>query len=388
MLNKSNLEKIEKRIRSQSCKLRFKWNLEKAFHFIIFPLILLLKSFVCGKNLKERYKILVVARILRIGDILTLQPAIRTIRNKYPKSRIDILVDEPLIDFAKKVLDVDKAIGFDKERSLTEYMRFLFRLRRENYSKSYIFVSDFLSILSSLLIGIPERIAYNFNMRGHPASRYVSPPPTMNRPGFLYPEGYEDIHITELWQRLVSDKRNDIKIEINPEQFRTLPDILKNRDYIVIHPSTDETSYLWITERWIEIAKRIVDRGYEVVITGGPDDTELASEISNGVNRSVINLSGKTDLSQYISVLAYSKLVVTLDTSAGHIGAGFNKPVVVLFGPGDEVIWQPYGDRVTVVRGDSTCNMCKKPQCFQDKHYCMQSIETDCVWQTILPYIH
>lgn len=388
MLSERERKRTKRQITYHTLKIRSKHLIEKAFHFLISPLTIFVSTLI-GTPGKSPRRVLVVATTLRIGDVITTQPAVREIRKKYPDSEIDILVDEFLTGLAGSVLDVDRAVGFDRSLSILKTIRFIFDLRKNHYDIAYVLVTDFKNIILPFLLSIPRRISYNFNGRGHPSTIRSKPPDTMNLPGFLYPENYDEVHITETWMNLVDDEKEVGELEFKKSLLKEIPDGLKVLDsYVVLHPSTDEESYLWVTDRWKEIAKKITDSGFKVVLTGSKRDRDITELISYNFDSRVVDVAGNTDLKEFISIIAKAELVITLDTSAGHIASLTGTPPVVLFGPGDETIWKPLGDRSVAVRGESPCSICKKPVCFQKVHHCMEAISVEHLWEVIKPLLH
>jgi len=88
--------------------------------------------------------------------------------------------------------------------------------------------------------------------------------------------------------------------------------------------------------------------------------------------------AGGMNLPRFAALLRKSQILVSVDTSAGHIADAVGATAVVLFGPGDERIWRPYGKRHRVVSAvETVCRGCKKAECVQEKHYCMDAIGID-----------
>jgi len=90
------------------------------------------------------------------------------------------------------------------------------------------------------------------------------------------------------------------------------------------------------------------------------------------------DLSGRTPLPEYLALLSGAAAVATVDTSASHLAAAVETPVVVLFGAGDPRIWAPAGQGHTVLHGiNDECYGCKRAACFRPQRYCMEAIAAD-----------
>ena len=117
-----------------------------------------------------------------------------------------------------------------------------------------------------------------------------------------------------------------------------LPGLPEN--YGVIHPTSAWRRKAWSPERWVE-ALQGLDEEIPWVVSGGssPWEVELASIVSEGLGGRAINVAGRTNLRQYLALLAGAKLTLCVDGSASHISAAFGKPTLTLFGPTNPAHW-------------------------------------------------
>lgn len=110
--------------------------------------------------------------------------------------------------------------------------------------------------------------------------------------------------------------------------------------YGVIHPTSAWRRKAWSPERWIE-ALQGLGEPISWVISGGtsPWEVELANIVSEGLGKRAINVAGRTNLRQYLALLAGARLTLCVDGSASHISAAFGKPTLTLFGPTNPAHW-------------------------------------------------
>ena len=88
----------------------------------------------------------------------------------------------------------------------------------------------------------------------------------------------------------------------------------------------------------------------------------------------------------FFSIIKNSDLVITVDTSASHIAAALNKPVITLFGASNPNVWYPYTKKRKVIYHNEKCTNCNKSFCFKigDKHLeCIKSITVNEVLNNI-----
>jgi ADP-heptose:LPS heptosyltransferase len=77
------------------------------------------------------------------------------------------------------------------------------------------------------------------------------------------------------------------------------------------------------------------------VITGGPDERELATRVANAAAERPRVLAGDTDLVTLAVTVAHARLVLCGDTGVAHLATAFGTPSVVLFGPTPPTHWGP-----------------------------------------------
>jgi ADP-heptose:LPS heptosyltransferase len=105
------------------------------------------------------------------------------------------------------------------------------------------------------------------------------------------------------------------------------------------------------------LAESLLERGYEVVVTGGPAD----SWVSQGfAGLDLINVVGQTSLIDLLAVYGASAGVVTHDSGPLHMAMLAGTPTVALFGPTMPRHFVPKGKPVTVLWGgkDLPCRPC------------------------------
>jgi len=229
-------------------------------------------------------------------------------------------------------------------------------------------------------------IGYDSHHRGFGLSHPIKPPGYWNRPTDQYPADETIEPQCESWLRLLREAGIDAETS-RPRLQPCSGDVAWASDFlgstrpvVALHPGA-EPSYRWLPERFAAVGDALTEElGCAVVLTGGPTDLPMAASIAGAMRREPLVAAGKTSLGEIAALLAACDLLVSVDTSAGHIAAAVDTPVVSLFGPGDPRIWAPQGDRVAVLTADGLdCLGCKTSQCKRDDHPCMSGITVEAV---------
>jgi ADP-heptose:LPS heptosyltransferase len=263
---------------------------------------------------------LLVLRALGLGDFLTGVPALRALRRARPGHELVLAAPRPLEPLvalaavADRLLDTRGLAGLPWE-------------------------------------GEPPDLAVNLHGRGpqsHAALRALDPRRLVafgcaaaGHPGA---EWHADEHETRRWCRLVEEGLQvpappaDLLLE-HPDTPATAPGA------VVVHPGAAYPSRRWPPDRFAAVARALAGAGYDVVVTGGPDEVALAGHVADraGLSARAV-LAGRTDLVQLAAEVAAARLVVCGDTGTAHLASAFGTPSVLLFGPTPPARWGPPAD--------------------------------------------
>ena len=133
--------------------------------------------------------------------------------------------------------------------------------------------------------------------------------------------------------------------------------------FILLHPGTGNTAKEWPVERWITLGQILRNEGHSIVLTGhGESESNLCKKIAAQING--IDLSNQIKLNDWIFIIQKSRLVIGVDSAAGHIASALQKPFVGIYsGIGEVSRWTPAGSRVTVLTHPMPCSPCHTRPC-------------------------
>jgi len=112
--------------------------------------------------------------------------------------------------------------------------------------------------------------------------------------------------------------------------------------YIVIHATSAWKSKSWSPKAWATTIIALKKVGVSsFVITGGnaPWEIKFSESIVKQSKCDIVNLCGKTNIQEYISIIFDSSMVLSVDGSAAHLAAAFKRPNLTLFGPTHPLHW-------------------------------------------------
>ncbi|MHB1022599.1 MAG: glycosyltransferase family 9 protein [Acidobacteriaceae bacterium] len=113
----------------------------------------------------------------------------------------------------------------------------------------------------------------------------------------------------------------------------------------------------WPIENYASIAKSLLDRGYEVMLLGGPDDTWVRPYFEG---MKVTDCIGNLSLPQVIVACDNCDAVISHDTGPLHLAGMSHAPLIGLFGPTDPGNFLPRREYVVGIWGGNgfACRPC------------------------------
>ena len=143
----------------------------------------------------------------------------------------------------------------------------------------------------------------------------------------------------------------------------------------------------WYPEKFAKVAANYAN-SYDIVIFGGPSETEMAKAIEDelttlGINN-FTNLAGTTTIKELCSHIGGLSLFITNDSGPMHVAAAYQVPTVAIFGPTRHLETSQWKNRQSkIVRHDLECAPCMKRECPLKHHDCMKKIEAEEVIEAI-----
>lgn len=170
-------------------------------------------------------------------------------------------------------------------------------------------------------------------------------------PGWEGPDWREGLHERERWVRLLAHAG----IAADPDDLRIDPERLPVENAgeragatAVVHVGAAHRSRHWPCSRFAEVARDLLGRGFEVVLTGNGAEVERARTVAEAVAAGAGHLgarvrlaAGTQSLSEFAATIAHAGVLVSADTGAAHLASAFATPSVVIFGPVSPRVWGP-----------------------------------------------
>ncbi len=353
-----------------------------------------IKEYYLSATVGNKHMKILVYHIGSLGDTLVAVPALWTVRENFPDAHITMLTDEQpgqsLVQ-SQDVLDgsglIDDYIVYSVG-SLLAIARLLLILRLRRFDTLIYLIrreGDRQIQRDSVffkLAGIKLRIGMaEFGSR----STYVIRDPMPEVPR-VADSLLDRLRVVGLTPPPAGQGRVDINIgereRANVERWLSgLPDDGGSR-WLAIGPGSNMPCKIWPLERYLEVAKRLIDE-YDLwpVVFGGAKDKDLGHRLLLEFGRGYV-AAGVLGVRDSMAAMQRCLMFIGNDTGTMHMAAASGVRCVAVFTSRQEPgLWYPYGDGHVVLRTLVSCEGCLREECVEHKMKCILSISVEQVLQ-------
>lgn len=328
------------------------------------------------KKNKEKAKKILVFNVNWLGDVLFSSAVIRNIRRNYPDSYLACIVPSRCYPILKGNPYLDEIIIFDerdRHRGLLAKLSFIRFLKGKRFDVVFLLHRSMTRALICFLAGIPERIGHYTKKRSFLLTKKIIAPDkesthrldyymdVVEKAGLRIEDRYPEFFISEDDKKFADNFLN--KYSLTKQDF-----------LVAINPGGNWLPKRWPKEYWVALADRLISElGAKVIITGGPQDIDLAGSIQNLMKEKPIIASGAFNLKQLGALMKRINLFITADTGPLHIAnAVGTKKIIAIFGPTSAAVTAPYPlKNVILLQKDVGCKIscyvvdCKDNRCMK-----------------------
>jgi heptosyltransferase-2 len=350
----------------------------------------------------EGFRNILVVNPYGIGDALFTTPIIRSLKENFPSSGIDVLLGSRTKEVFEYNPDVVDIIVFDKGEfdkvGFIKKMGLLSEVFRKLKNKGYDLMVDLSNapeygFFGKFLLRVPVRVGFDYKKRGRFLTKKVPL------------KGFEGKHIVEFYLDLlrkleITVTDNNLHMYITDGQLRWAEDFLVKNNIKVsgivvgIIPGGGESwgrdSYLkrWPAENFAKVSKLLTDKfDAKVLLFGSKDETGICKEISDFLDGRVVDTSGKLSICELAALFKKCSLIICNDGGPLHIAKSQNVNTISIFGPVDSMVYGPFPrtDRDVVLEAALNCRPCYKNFKMLDckTKECLKSISPEMVFEEV-----
>ncbi len=323
-------------------------------------------------NIGERF---LIVSTTGLGDTLWGTPAIRALRESYPKAYIGVLTTK----LGKEVLQnnphIDEVFALKNPPLFSLLKLFPTLIRRQIATVLIFHISQRPLLPFCALIG---------------AGRIIGTEKMNKDLDFLLTDRLEIKKIHEIERRLniveIAGAQSGSKwMEFFPsaEDREKAASLIPEGLVVGLHPGAKDRFKQWPPSHFITLGRKLKEQlGAQIIVTGTPAEKDLVETVAAAIDGALAIYEG-VSIPELAALLGRLSLYITNDTGPLHIACAAKTPTIALFTPTDPVLCGPYfAPHVRVVQKKPTCFPCIKKKC-QDP-FCLLQISPGEVLKTAL----
>ncbi|MDH5407705.1 MAG: lipopolysaccharide heptosyltransferase II [Gammaproteobacteria bacterium] len=338
-----------------------------------------------GSQISSNKRIL-VAGPAWVGDMVMAQSLFITLKQDDPDVEIDVLAPSWSLPLLARMPEVNQAIALPVghgELKLAARYKIGRSLRDRHYDQAIITPRSYKSALIPFFARVPVRTGYRGEMRygvvndirildksvlTQTVQRYVA---LGKSHSVVQPP---QIHLPHLNIDHENQKALLLKFKLSHE-----------RPIICIMPGAEYgPAKQWPVSKYAELASKLAEQNYQVWVIGSKKEQAVGDEICRGqMNSHIINLCGKTELTDAIDLLALADFSVTNDSGLMHVACATGRSVIAIYGSSDPKYTPPLSNRAKIIYHGLECSPCFKRTCPKGHTACLNNIRVDEVIECI-----
>lgn len=302
--------------------------------------------------LSEDYKNILIIKPSALGDIALALGAVASLRRRYPEAKITWFVRPEFAPLLECASNVDEMVIFDrrllgkwwyKPKAFGSLVRLVKTLRGSNFD----LVVDLQGLFRTAVFGWMTGCRKRLGMKTSREFAHVFYTDKVSQDD-------DSIHVIDYYNKVISaadvtDAVVDYGLFVDEQAAGKANEILREcglagKEYAILVTGAAHEVKCWPVERFAQLAEKInTEYGLEVVGVGTAGEKERIDRVAAISKAAIVNLAGRTTISELMAILAGAKVVVSNDTGPGHISAALERKTVIIFGPTNPQRIYPYG---------------------------------------------
>ena len=309
-------------------------------------------------------KNIIILNLTRMGDLIQSTALFKKIKLVYPDSRVTLLIASefagisPFLPYIDEIKSIDtqglsellKSSNFEFTSEVLNAVNLMFdgitsvtydiaiNLSHDEFSVYFLYVLNSLKNIGisitreGAIVSNDKMIAYMFSAV---KNRKVSVLNLVDIYERCFKSG-KKININKIYLDTENAKNSDNKSGSITGNRDILEENGIEDDNIVISFAIGASTFLkkWRYDYFAGLAKMLLDSDakIKVILLGAGYDAEAGSYIEKAVeNERLVNLTGKTSVSDLVFLVKRSRLLITHDTGTMHIGTALGVKLIVIY---------------------------------------------------------
>ena len=280
-----------------------------------------------------------------LGDLIQITNALKSIRHKYPESKITLLTDIKFKFFSDRIIFIDEIIYENRPSFLRidKWLTIILKIARRNFNIVFdLQNSDRTSVYYFFIILFNSKVIWSGNRKG---GKYK-----------YHPKNFESVPIKDRIKNQLA--LMNIEIYDNPDiSWMLNKNIinLPNNDFVILLPgsSLEHKHKRWPAEKFAELANHLKERNIDSIILGQSHSEGEELKKIKLLALKIIDFSNQ-DLDCLATTASKAIGAIGNDTGPTFIAAAAGCPITwLLSSHTDPNITQLLGSKVNILKKDN-----------------------------------
>jgi len=314
-----------------------------------------------------------------LGDVVMSQTLLKKIKSNNSDVSIDILINSSYKDLVERMPEINKALLLDcnhKELGILKRYRLAKKIRG-SYNQSIILSRSIKSALIPYFAKIPIRTGELGELR------YI----LIN--DLKYFSNEDRRKTAHRYISMFSDKKEELDEKYYPslkpdhENIKNLTEkynLNTSKKIVIFAPGAAYgPSKMWPVEKFKELGEKL-NKNYFIIILGSLDEKNIGDKIIT--HKDMINLCGKTSITDAVDLMHISKFCVSNDSGLMHLASATNTKSISIYGATSPDLTPPLTTNKEIHYKQISCSPCFEKKCKYGHYNCLSEIQVNDVFKS------
>ena len=291
-------------------------------------------------NVWANCKKILCIRADNMGDVIMSSPAMRALKQSFGCS-ITLLTSSMGAGIAPYLPEIDEVITYnlpwvktDRPFDTAGFFHIIEKLKSYQFDAAVIFTvfsqNPLPAAMLTYLAGIPLRLAY---CRENPYELLTHWVPDKEPYSFIRHQVTRDLELVEHVNAKATNDKLSLRVPADA-WYRASQKLQLNAKerWLVMHAPVSEEKRMYPIDSWAAAAKQLINEfDCRLLLTGTASEKPYTESLQKLIGRKAVSVAGLLSLDEYIALITYSPLLISVNTGSIHIAAAVDTPVVVLY---------------------------------------------------------
>lgn len=304
---------------------------------------------------------LLVIRPDRLGDVILSTPVLEVIKQKYPKIKLTILVKEGVAPILRGLAPVDDVLIFAPEgrhAGFHGFWQLVSDLKVRDFRFSIALQSNWKIAAATYFAGVSRRVGPLSKMHSY---LFYNLGIRQRRSQVEMHEADYNLQLLKRIGILPRSRSIPTQVHVSETELGRAQQWLQEQGWrpegrptIIIHPGMGGSALNWPDTSYHDLARSLVQEGFQVLVTGGSHEVGLLDEMEKETVPRLEKAPGKLiffrntegrPIDFLAGLFKHAHLVVVPSTGPLHLAVALGIPVLTFFPPirvQSAIRWGPY----------------------------------------------